>query len=260
MSNHDHDVLVVGGGLAGLTTARELRHAGHGVLILEGRNRIGGRAYTGQFAGTEVELGGMSVHWFQPHIFAEMTRYGVFHELPPEPGRWSYMSQGRMHDSTVADLLPRMDELFVRCFPDARETLPLPHQPLALPEAVARVGEYLFDEPLGVCLPDDAGAPFTQSAFVPGVLAVDLLIFLASRELDPGGVDNHDVIAGDGRNADIGSFRGARSRLEAFGARECHRARTDRGEPLRRQLLHGDRFLEARDGHAARGARGAHRR
>jgi monoamine oxidase len=137
MPNNDQDVIVVGGGLAGLTAARELRKPGRRVLILEGRDRLGGRVLTSEFAGTEVELGGAFVHWFQPHIYAEMTRYGISHEIPPEPTRWSYVSQGRVHDSTLAELMPRMTELCERCFADARATLPLPHQPLALAEAVA---------------------------------------------------------------------------------------------------------------------------
>jgi monoamine oxidase len=139
VSDNEQDVIVVGGGLAGLTTARELRKAGHRVLLLEGRDRLGGRAFTSEFAGTDVELGGAFVHWFQPHVFAEMTRYGISHEIPPEPTRWSYMSHGRVHDSTVASLLPRITDLFERCFTDARAILPLPHQPLALAEAVASV-------------------------------------------------------------------------------------------------------------------------
>jgi monoamine oxidase len=137
VSDNEQDVIVVGGGLAGLTAARELRKVGHRVLLLEGRDRLGGRTFTSEFAGTEVELGGAFIHWFQPHVFAEMTRYGISHEIPPEPTRWSYMSQGRVRDSTLVDLLPRMTELFERCFPDARAALPLPHQPLALAETVS---------------------------------------------------------------------------------------------------------------------------
>src|ERR1043166_4871579 len=40
------DVIVVGAGLSGLTTAKDLLRAGKTVLVLEATDRIGGRAHT----------------------------------------------------------------------------------------------------------------------------------------------------------------------------------------------------------------------
>ncbi len=71
------DVVVIGGGFAGLTAARELRHAGLDVLLLDARERIGGRTMTTEISGHTVELGGTWVHWYQPHVWAELTRYGI---------------------------------------------------------------------------------------------------------------------------------------------------------------------------------------
>ena len=144
----EQDVIVIGAGLAGLTAARELGHAGRRVLLLEARDRLGGRAYTSHLGRSEVELGGAFVHWFQPHVFAELTRYGLCFRVPPEPTRWSYISQGCRHDSTVADLMPRMEELFGRLFADTRATMPLPHQPLTIEEAVSAVDDLSMQERL----------------------------------------------------------------------------------------------------------------
>jgi monoamine oxidase len=72
----DVDVVVIGAGFAGLVAARELGHAGLEVLLLEARDRVGGRTWTDRRLGHDLELGGTWVHWVQPHTWAEMTRYG----------------------------------------------------------------------------------------------------------------------------------------------------------------------------------------
>ena len=55
------DVVVVGAGFAGLTAARELVKRGHDVVVLEGRDRVGGRSYTTTIADVPVDLGGAFV-------------------------------------------------------------------------------------------------------------------------------------------------------------------------------------------------------
>jgi monoamine oxidase len=64
MVSMDADVIVIGGGLAGLTAARDLRDAGRRVIVVEARDRIGGRTWTGTLPGTDetVEWGGTWVH------------------------------------------------------------------------------------------------------------------------------------------------------------------------------------------------------
>jgi monoamine oxidase len=58
------DFVVVGAGLAGLTAARHLVDAGREVVVLEARDRVGGRTLNHTFAdGTVVELGGQ---WIGP--------------------------------------------------------------------------------------------------------------------------------------------------------------------------------------------------
>ncbi len=55
-------VLIVGGGMSGLTCARELQARGYEVLVVEGRGRPGGRLKTAEVGGCKVDMGGMFVH------------------------------------------------------------------------------------------------------------------------------------------------------------------------------------------------------
>ncbi|UAK22828.1 flavin monoamine oxidase family protein [Sphingomonas nostoxanthinifaciens] len=51
------DVVVVGGGAAGIAAARRLHDRGRSVLIVEALDRLGGRAHTRQIAGLPLDLG-----------------------------------------------------------------------------------------------------------------------------------------------------------------------------------------------------------
>jgi monoamine oxidase len=56
------EVVIIGAGVAGLTAARDLSAAGARVLVLEARDRLGGRVMTHHTAGGPVELGAEFVH------------------------------------------------------------------------------------------------------------------------------------------------------------------------------------------------------
>ena len=55
--------LIIGAGMAGLAAARDLADTGHEVMVLEARDRIGGRVYTNRsFADVPVEFGAEFIH------------------------------------------------------------------------------------------------------------------------------------------------------------------------------------------------------
>jgi monoamine oxidase len=55
-------VIVVGAGIAGLTVANALAHCGVECVVVEARDRIGGRLHTVDLAGSAVDLGGSWIH------------------------------------------------------------------------------------------------------------------------------------------------------------------------------------------------------
>lgn len=91
------DAIVVGGGFAGIMAARELSEAGLTVLVLEGRDRLGGRTEYREMPGTDanIELGGTYLDDAQPHVQREAKRYGVELRLPPVPERFIWHLDGR---------------------------------------------------------------------------------------------------------------------------------------------------------------------
>jgi monoamine oxidase len=70
MATESADVIVIGAGVAGLRAARLLGEAGLHVLLLEARNRIGGRVWTIHSPeGVPVELGAAFIHGIPSNIF-----------------------------------------------------------------------------------------------------------------------------------------------------------------------------------------------
>ncbi|KAL5061785.1 hypothetical protein RYX36_023522 [Vicia faba] len=74
----EETVIVIGAGLAGLAAARQLLSFGYKVMVLEGRNRPGGRVYTqkmgkeGKFAA--VDLGGSVITGIHANPLAVLAR------------------------------------------------------------------------------------------------------------------------------------------------------------------------------------------
>src|SRR5580693_4538138 len=62
MSVSTPDVIVIGAGAAGLTVARDLTRAGLRVLVLEARDRLGGRIWSHHTPDGPIELGAEFVH------------------------------------------------------------------------------------------------------------------------------------------------------------------------------------------------------
>ena len=72
------DVVVVGAGLAGLTAARNVVKAGRSVVVLEARDRVGGRVLNHALAAAPIsELGAMFIGPTQDRIKALATDVGV---------------------------------------------------------------------------------------------------------------------------------------------------------------------------------------
>jgi monoamine oxidase len=88
------DVLVVGGGMAGVTAARSLTRAGLLVRVLEARRRLGGRIHTVRdFCSAPVEAGAELIHGRAAKTWPDVRAAGL-HVRPSPHMRGAMMNLG----------------------------------------------------------------------------------------------------------------------------------------------------------------------
>jgi monoamine oxidase len=87
-------IVVLGSGVAGLTSAYELSKAGYDVTLLEARDRVGGRSYTARKGTKLTELGG------EPQTCA----FDEGQYINPGPWRIPYHHRGYLHYAKTFDV------------------------------------------------------------------------------------------------------------------------------------------------------------
>ncbi len=122
---HGQQVLVIGGGLAGLAAADELARAGAAVTLIEAHDRVGGRVRTEREAfggGQHAELGGEFIDGDHEHMLGLVRRFGLplvpvlatgfLHRYRPSPGdiEVSRSAPWRVFETWLQPLIDRYRE------------------------------------------------------------------------------------------------------------------------------------------------------
>ncbi len=77
-SSTSADVLVLGAGIAGLAAARTLTDKGLSVIVLEARDRVGGRMWTDSSLGLPLDLGASWIHGVKGNPITKLAKqFGV---------------------------------------------------------------------------------------------------------------------------------------------------------------------------------------
>ena len=97
------DVAIIGAGAAGLGAANALKNSGLSVIVLEARNRVGGRAHTIQAApDVTFDLGCGWLHSANQNSFvkiAEALNFEINRNLPP----WRERAYGKAFPQSERD-------------------------------------------------------------------------------------------------------------------------------------------------------------
>ncbi len=111
----DINVAIIGAGAAGLGAAHALKHSGLSTIVLEARDRVGGRAHTIQAApGITFDLGCGWLHSADQNSFvaiAEQLGFEINKDLPP----WRERAYGKAFPQAERDAFMRaIDEFYDR--------------------------------------------------------------------------------------------------------------------------------------------------
>jgi monoamine oxidase len=119
--------ILVGGGIAGLTAARDLKQAGWDVQVLEARARLGGRLWTCRDNGLATELGGEFIDSESLHTWTHALAQSLGVEMvPSQMHRQVYEVNGRQVKVDELDTLaPDLKAAYDRFWAQA-EHLALP--------------------------------------------------------------------------------------------------------------------------------------
>ncbi|MGJ3561161.1 FAD-dependent oxidoreductase [Streptomyces sp. INA 01156] len=133
------DAIVVGAGYAGGAVARELSARGMNVLVLEARDRIGGRIEPGTLAGQRVELGG---GWFGPGqnlVARELSRYALTTREDVHATRMVMPGAGGFQSHSPQEAGAKLNTLFADFYAGSERYFERPYEPLYRKDLLASV-------------------------------------------------------------------------------------------------------------------------
>ena len=254
-SELESDVAIVGAGLAGLVAARRLSARGVRPLVLEARNRVGGRLLNEQIGdGKVVEVGGQWIGPTQQRIAAQAAELGVGAFPTHDEGRHVIEMSGKratyagaLTDARVGlvrDLAPVISPLALVDFEQARARLDrmAKQVPLEAPWTAPKAARW-DSQTFATWVQRNTRSAAARSLFELATEAVwaaepaDVSLLHVLFYTHSGGGFN--TLVGTGGGAQQDRFHGGSQRIAELIAEALGAERLRLGSPVR-HLEHGD--------------------
>lgn len=164
-------VVVVGAGMAGLTAAAILAAAGAEVIVLEARDRIGGRIFTDRSLGVPVEHGANFIHGFNGNPAAELAAKAGATPFFIDQERWQLFQPGGVEpeDFEIDDVFDDLEQIAEKAGEEADGD-----RSLSLLDVIELLDPALLQEPIGNwALTDTYEGEFAASLSQISALHVD---------------------------------------------------------------------------------------
>ena len=113
-SEDKQQIIVIGAGIAGITAARKLLDQGYRVIILEGRDRIGGRIWTDNSLGVPLDLGAAWIHTVDGNPLTPLVKqFGIQTVISDLKSQWNYKGVNQLLNESDEMLINKAFELFM---------------------------------------------------------------------------------------------------------------------------------------------------
>jgi polyamine oxidase len=107
-------IIVIGAGIAGITAAKKLQAQGYRVIILEGRDRIGGRIWTDNSLGFPLDLGAAWIHTIDGNPITPLVKqFGIQTVISDLKSQWNYKGFNQLLSESDELLIDRAFRSFI---------------------------------------------------------------------------------------------------------------------------------------------------
>ncbi|MCP4437897.1 MAG: FAD-dependent oxidoreductase [Aureispira sp.] len=113
MQNKNAQIVVIGAGISGIAAARTLKDQGYEVVILEARNRIGGRMWTDESLGTPLDMRASWIHKPKGNPIAKLAKeFNIDYTQTDWESLHVYSSRGEESDrENLGELLVKVEKI-----------------------------------------------------------------------------------------------------------------------------------------------------